>query len=234
MVPGYTTPEQFSETCARVVRDARWVVVDRTWSDPRKLHALFPALSDPDPRRSAPSKPPSRRPSTRSSIGRPRSRCDDGVPPSRIRCVREPRRPPVEPELSRSLSAMSRWLGVSPSSEGVWKRRPVARRPPTSRAGARAASPPTHSSRPAPPRPSNSGAKPPAIRLRWPQRDSNPCLLSATRFRVPVGEDTGSRPSPIAIFSLVALKQIRDEPDAHTPLKETPKRRPQGDRVSEK
>lgn len=49
MVPGYTTPEQFSETCARVVRDARWVVVDRTWSDPRKLHALFPALSDPDP-----------------------------------------------------------------------------------------------------------------------------------------------------------------------------------------
>jgi len=49
MVPGYTTPEQFSETCARVVRDARWLVVDRTWSDPRKLRALFPTMPDHDP-----------------------------------------------------------------------------------------------------------------------------------------------------------------------------------------
>lgn len=49
MVPGYTTPEQFRETCGRVVRDARWLVVDRTWSDPRKLHSLFPAMADHNP-----------------------------------------------------------------------------------------------------------------------------------------------------------------------------------------
>jgi hypothetical protein len=49
IVPGYTTPQQFSETCARVVRDARWLVVDRTWSDPRRLRALFPTMPDYDP-----------------------------------------------------------------------------------------------------------------------------------------------------------------------------------------
>jgi hypothetical protein len=49
MVPGYTTPEQFSEICARVVREARWLVVDRTWSDPRRLHNLFPTMADYNP-----------------------------------------------------------------------------------------------------------------------------------------------------------------------------------------
>lgn len=49
MVPGYTTPEQFSRTCARVVREARWLVVDRTWGDPRRLRLLFPSMADPDP-----------------------------------------------------------------------------------------------------------------------------------------------------------------------------------------
>jgi len=49
MVPGYTTPAQFSQTCARVVREARWLVVDRTWSDPRRLRVLFPTMADPDP-----------------------------------------------------------------------------------------------------------------------------------------------------------------------------------------
>ena len=49
MVPGYTTPEQFRDTCARVVREARWLVVDRTWSDPSKLGYFFPAMVDQNP-----------------------------------------------------------------------------------------------------------------------------------------------------------------------------------------
>lgn len=49
MVPGYNTADQFRETCARVVREARWLIVDRTWSDPRKLRELFPTLADYDP-----------------------------------------------------------------------------------------------------------------------------------------------------------------------------------------
>jgi len=40
-----------------------------------------------------------------------------------------------------------------------------------------------------------------------------------SRLRVPVGEDTGSRPSPTAIFSLVAIEQIRDEPMLTLPWK---------------
>lgn len=49
MVPGYNTPEQFRTTCARVVREARWLVVDRTWSDPARLRLLFPAMREHDP-----------------------------------------------------------------------------------------------------------------------------------------------------------------------------------------
>lgn len=49
MTPGYTTVEEFRETCARVVHEARWVVIDRNWSDPRVLRSLFPAMGDPDP-----------------------------------------------------------------------------------------------------------------------------------------------------------------------------------------
>ncbi len=49
MTPGYTTAEQFRETCVRVVGEARWVVIDRNWTDPRVLRNLFPAMRDPDP-----------------------------------------------------------------------------------------------------------------------------------------------------------------------------------------
>ena len=49
MTPGYTTAEQFHETCVRVVNDAQWVVLDRSWSDPRKLRSIFPAMRDPKP-----------------------------------------------------------------------------------------------------------------------------------------------------------------------------------------
>ena len=47
--PGYTTAAQFRETYVRVVSDARWVVMDRSWSDPRKFQYVFPAMRDPDP-----------------------------------------------------------------------------------------------------------------------------------------------------------------------------------------
>ncbi|MGH7275924.1 MAG: hypothetical protein ACREIY_02715 [Candidatus Rokuibacteriota bacterium] len=49
MTPGYTTAEEFRETCVRVVREAQWVVIDRNWSDPRALRFIFPAMRDPDP-----------------------------------------------------------------------------------------------------------------------------------------------------------------------------------------
>jgi hypothetical protein len=49
MVPGYNTPEQFREACARVVREARWLVLDRIWNDPDRLRRLFPAMKDYDP-----------------------------------------------------------------------------------------------------------------------------------------------------------------------------------------
>jgi len=49
MTPGYTTAAQFRETCLRIVSEAQWVVIERSWSDPRKLRFLFPAMRDPDP-----------------------------------------------------------------------------------------------------------------------------------------------------------------------------------------
>jgi hypothetical protein len=49
MLPGYTTPEQFGEMCTRVVHGAQWLVLDRSWSDPRKLQRLFPTMTDYDP-----------------------------------------------------------------------------------------------------------------------------------------------------------------------------------------
>ena len=49
MTPGYTTAEQFHETCVRVVSQAQWVVIDRMWSDRRMLRSAFPAMRDPDP-----------------------------------------------------------------------------------------------------------------------------------------------------------------------------------------
>jgi hypothetical protein len=49
MVPEYTTAEQFRETCVRVVRDARWLVVERLLTDPSVLRNVFPAMRDPNP-----------------------------------------------------------------------------------------------------------------------------------------------------------------------------------------
>lgn len=49
MTSGYTTPEEFRETCVRVVGEAHWVVIDRAWSDPSFIRKIFPALRDPEP-----------------------------------------------------------------------------------------------------------------------------------------------------------------------------------------
>lgn len=49
MVPGYTSARQYRDACASVVRRAQWVVIDRVWSHPNVLRALFPGLRDPDP-----------------------------------------------------------------------------------------------------------------------------------------------------------------------------------------
>lgn len=49
MVPGYTTAAQYHDVCARVVREAQWVVLDRSWSHPDVLRAIFPSMRDPDP-----------------------------------------------------------------------------------------------------------------------------------------------------------------------------------------
>jgi len=48
MVPGYTSAEQFRQTCVRVATEAEWLVVDRKWT-PAFFHRVFPAIRDPDP-----------------------------------------------------------------------------------------------------------------------------------------------------------------------------------------
>ena len=49
MLPGYTTVEQYREVCLQVIRDARWLVIDRSWTDSRVLRAFYPNMRDPDP-----------------------------------------------------------------------------------------------------------------------------------------------------------------------------------------
>jgi hypothetical protein len=49
MVPGYTNAAQYREVCGRVLREAQWVVLDRSWSHPDVLRAIFPNMRDPDP-----------------------------------------------------------------------------------------------------------------------------------------------------------------------------------------
>ena len=49
MTPGYTDPAEFRATCVQVVREAQWLVVERGWTHPVVIRALWPALRDPDP-----------------------------------------------------------------------------------------------------------------------------------------------------------------------------------------
>ena len=49
MVPGYTTPAQFRDTCVRVLREAQWVVLDLRGMNTAMLRSLYPSLADPNP-----------------------------------------------------------------------------------------------------------------------------------------------------------------------------------------
>lgn len=49
MTPGYTTAEQFRDACVRAVSEARWVVIERAWTDPGFLRTVWPGMRDPDP-----------------------------------------------------------------------------------------------------------------------------------------------------------------------------------------
>lgn len=49
IVPGYTTAAQYRDVCLRVLRDADWLVLDRTWIHPVVLRTFFPGMADPDP-----------------------------------------------------------------------------------------------------------------------------------------------------------------------------------------
>jgi hypothetical protein len=48
MIPGYTSAEQFRQTCERVATEAQWVVIDRKWT-PTFIRMVFPSIADPDP-----------------------------------------------------------------------------------------------------------------------------------------------------------------------------------------
>ena len=48
IVPGYTTPGQFRDVCTEAVR-AQWVVIDRLWTDPANLLAIYPTMTDATP-----------------------------------------------------------------------------------------------------------------------------------------------------------------------------------------
>jgi hypothetical protein len=48
--PGYTLPSQYKEACVSAMGSASWVVIDRVWTDPKALTAVFPGMRDPEPR----------------------------------------------------------------------------------------------------------------------------------------------------------------------------------------
>jgi hypothetical protein len=49
LVPGYTSPSQYQDACASVMRHASWIVIDRRWTDPNFLKERFPAMRDAEP-----------------------------------------------------------------------------------------------------------------------------------------------------------------------------------------
>jgi hypothetical protein len=49
MLPGHTTIEQYRDVCLRVIRDARWIVIDRSWTDPLFLQMVYPSMRVFDP-----------------------------------------------------------------------------------------------------------------------------------------------------------------------------------------
>jgi hypothetical protein len=49
-IPGYSTPSQYQEACISAMRRASWLVIDRTWTDPNFLRAIYPAIRNAEPR----------------------------------------------------------------------------------------------------------------------------------------------------------------------------------------
>ncbi|MSP60025.1 MAG: hypothetical protein EXR72_06725 [Myxococcales bacterium] len=48
-VPQYTTAAQYRATCDQVVGTVEWVVIDREWTYPARLTAIWPAMTDASP-----------------------------------------------------------------------------------------------------------------------------------------------------------------------------------------
>jgi len=48
-VPSYTFPSQYQEACVSVMQNASWVVIDRDWTSPKWLTAVYPHMKDPQP-----------------------------------------------------------------------------------------------------------------------------------------------------------------------------------------
>ena len=48
-VPSYTAPNQYSQACRQALARGRWVVFDRTWTDPHFLKVVFPRMRNPQP-----------------------------------------------------------------------------------------------------------------------------------------------------------------------------------------
>ncbi|WP_327754439.1 hypothetical protein VVT58_10240 [Sphingobium sp. SJ10-10] len=49
LLPQYTTPDQYRETCLEVMRGSQWVVIDEEIIRPSFYHAIFPAMRNPSP-----------------------------------------------------------------------------------------------------------------------------------------------------------------------------------------
>ena len=47
--PGYSPGWQYRGACVAAMRDAAWVVIDRTWTDPKVLQATFPSMRETAP-----------------------------------------------------------------------------------------------------------------------------------------------------------------------------------------
>lgn len=49
LVPQYSTPDQYQETCVQLMRDAQWIVSHVEITTPEFYRAVFPAMTNPSP-----------------------------------------------------------------------------------------------------------------------------------------------------------------------------------------
>ena len=50
LIPGYTLPSQYHDACLSVMREAEWLVINRSLVDPKKWMEAFPAMQNAQPR----------------------------------------------------------------------------------------------------------------------------------------------------------------------------------------